>query len=459
MWAMLPRRVSSSVDGQVHIGEIEGFPSRFVAGWQPSGHARWAAFRQRVASQGYGLALGIEWDRLLGALGQWWARRRMDWRLASSGRMVVVFDHAMGGGANRYCEDLVEALRAQSRTVATVKFRLSTLDYSLTLHRDGGSAEVLHTGLRALLRQLAFGRMAEIHINNLVSFTDPVGVVRWARARGRSRGTALHLHLHDYYAICPSWNLIDAWDKFCGVPSLDVCKQCLPANKAHTLSLAPDMDISEWRSEWQALLESAEAIMAFSQSSVEILRRAYPGVDPARIVVRPHFVDVRNLRPVRPAFGDALVIGVIGQISAAKGAVMLQQMAQRIREKSLPIRIVVLGTMDQHHLDDGIHVTGEYDKSDLPQLLEQHEVGVCMLPSVCAETFSYVTAEIMAMRMPLAVFPLGAPAERARQYDRGLVISRIDAATALDEIQSFAAEIRGSGTALPCQVTGSNTDG
>jgi hypothetical protein len=436
------RLVCTMVNGQEHVSEVWGFPSQFMAGYRPSGRERWKAFRGSLSNTGLTTAVRAEWDCVRDAVGRWWARRRIDWALLSSRDVAVVFDHAMGGGANHYRKGLVESMSVTSQLIMTVTFRVSSLDYHLVASRKGRKQEVVHDSLQGVLSQLNRGAVAEIHVNNLVSYVDPLGIVRWVREQAHRRGAGVHLHLHDFYAACPSWTLIDAWDKFCGVPDLDVCRKCLPVNKAHTLSLAPDMEVSEWRAAWQGLLESARTIVAFSQASVDILRRAYPGMDPSHIVVQPHYVDAADLRPVQPTFGEVLVIGVIGHISAAKGALMLQAMALHIRLETRPIRIVVLGTMEHHHAEDGIHVTGEYDKKELPDLLEQHQVGVCMLPSVCAETFSYVTAEIMAMRMPLAVFALGAPAERTARYDRGLVISRMDAPTALDEIQAFADALR-----------------
>ena len=57
------------------------------------------------------------------------------------------------------------------------------------------------------------------------------------------------------------------------------------------------------------------------------------------------------------------------------------------------------------------------------------------------ETFSYVTAELMHYRVPLAVFDLGAPAERVRGYDRGRIIPLVDAQAALDELLAFHREL------------------
>jgi len=43
----------------------------------------------------------------------------------------------------------------------------------------------------------------------------------------------------------------------------------------------------------------------------------------------------------------------------------------------------------------------------------------------------------MLMNFPLAVFNIGAPAERVSAYDKGLIISSFDARVALKEILSI----------------------
>ena len=86
---------------------------------------------------------------------------------------------------------------------------------------------------------------------------------------------------------------------------------------------------------------------------------------------------------------------------------------------------------------EALRVTGPYRVADLSAILEREGVGVALLPSVWHETFSYVTAELMHCRVPLAVFELGAPAERVRTYPLGHIISAIDARTALMESIAF----------------------
>ena len=60
------------------------------------------------------------------------------------------------------------------------------------------------------------------------------------------------------------------------------------------------------------------------------------------------------------------------------------------------------------------------------------------MPSVCPETYSYVTDEIMAMDMPIVVFGIGAPAERVARYTRGAVTADITAEAALADIMRLA---------------------
>ena len=73
----------------------------------------------------------------------------------------------------------------------------------------------------------------------------------------------------------------------------------------------------------------------------------------------------------------------------------------------------------------------------LPSLLIEHDIDILFIPSICPETFSYTAEEAMQMNMPVAVFDIGAPAERVRKYPKGLVISEIDAGVAINEITNY----------------------
>jgi glycosyltransferase involved in cell wall biosynthesis len=140
---------------------------------------------------------------------------------------------------------------------------------------------------------------------------------------------------------------------------------------------------------------------------------------------------------------------VIGNISRHKGSDIVWEMAALIAAQRLPIRIRVIGEIENAVRSDVVEVLGPYRAEQLPQLLEQAGVDVCLLPSVCPETYSYVTAELMQLQMPLAVFDLGAPGERVAGYALGRIIPEVSARAALDTIRQFHRDLLADVVASP----------
>ena len=82
-------------------------------------------------------------------------------------------------------------------------------------------------------------------------------------------------------------------------------------------------------------------------------------------------------------------------------------------------------------------ITGSYEREHLPEIIEDRKIDVIFIPSIWPETFSYTSQEAIEMGMPVAVFDLGAPPERVKKYEKGLVIDKIDAAYALEKIRGM----------------------
>lgn len=447
-----PTRLRAKLaDGSVRDSEVAGFPRALAGGLAQETLQPWGAMPTRVWTEWrrHGARAAARWLR--GQWRQWQGQRRTDALLAKIERhgagLAVVIDHAMGGGANRYGEARVEMLRQQGLGVLLVRPRLESLQYQATLFSGDRREYALVDSLDRLLGTLLIARAVQWHVNNLVSFEDPLGMLDWLlQRRAHDVDSRLWFYLHDFHAACPSWTLIGLNGRFCGVPDLDTCRGCLPNNQSHTMSFPPhNVDIADWRASWRTFLEACDHLVAFSQASVDVLRLAHPGLDAQRIRIEPHAVDATGLREVELTLGDTLVIGVVGHINGPKGAEVIHQMAAMARERGWPVRFVVFGSLEGHAGEPDIEVLGEYRREHLPGLLESHGVSICLLPSVCVETFSYVTAELMIMNAPLAVFPIGAPAERVASYNRGLVLLAFETSEALLALRSFAERIHGHG--------------
>ena len=99
--------------------------------------------------------------------------------------------------------------------------------------------------------------------------------------------------------------------------------------------------------------------------------------------------------------------------------------------------IPLIGEMSEDLKSDHFHLTGRYERKELPNIIKNEQIDIFLIPSIVPETFSYTTQEIMMMEMPLMVFNLGAPAERVSHYDKGYVIDNISAQGVLDTIKTY----------------------
>ena len=120
------------------------------------------------------------------------------------------------------------------------------------------------------------------------------------------------------------------------------------------------------------------------------------------------------------------MIGIIGSISVQKGAQVVKEMLARIDRDHPDVRVVVIGTLDIPVKSPRLEVTGTYRHEDLPDLIEAQRINLFFFPSICPETFSYVTEEMIRMDLPIVAFDLGAPGERLRGYRQRAPLRRCE---------------------------------
>jgi glycosyltransferase involved in cell wall biosynthesis len=112
----------------------------------------------------------------------------------------------------------------------------------------------------------------------------------------------------------------------------------------------------------------------------------------------------------------------LGGINEAKGATIVKNLVAYIDENKLNAKVVLIGEISIPISSKSFEITGRYDKKNLPNIVKQFNITKFFIPSIWPETFSYTADEIMQMGYPLIVFDLGAPAERVRNYELGMVI-------------------------------------
>jgi GT2 family glycosyltransferase len=349
----------------------------------------------------------------------------------ASGGATIIIDHDLGGGANAFRNGLIEAGNRLGRSTIVVidDARLSGRVLVLA-HGPDGETQFSFPSIEVIVEFLRSMSVSEFVYNNLVGSADPLKVIRLLRMQIESQSVPLRIMVHDFYPLCPSYTLIDKDGSYCGVPiDLGICAACMHGYSRDLLPHGPtNVDIRAWRSEWRELMRLATEIRCFSTSSRDIFIRAYPDLANQCTVV-PHVVDFKPARlpTIRP--DHRLHIGVVGGINYSKGRAVIEALVRHIEDRGLDHKVSVVGQVDIPVR--GINVTGKYEVPRLPEIIEKLGINVILVPSIWPETFSYVTSEMVLLGMPVACFNIGAPAERIRSYEKGIVLDDSEPETIL----------------------------
>lgn len=372
-------------------------------------------------------------------------------RMSDGRAAAFVFDHNLGGGANKYRRSLIAERLAAGARVLLCTYNLPTLDYRLQVFEPGGAEdEIYRMPSFAVLDPLLGSACAEeIFVNSPVSFDEPLAFAEWISAvRASHPRLRLTVAMHDYFAVCPSFVLLNADGRYCGVPDISECAACLKRHQAHYVALSPPTEIGAWRALWGRCLQLADEVRCFSDSTRRLLLRAYPSLDVRRVTVIPHRVEYLPPRVPRLDHAAPLTIGIIGHISEQKGAQVVREIVRTVERDHPGVRVVVIGTLDVAVASPRLKVTGAFRHEALVDLIESNHANLFLFPSVCPETFSYVTEEMMALGLPVVAFDLGAPGERLRGYAEARLCPEVSAGSALATLLQFHRELAARQTAL-----------
>ena len=362
-----------------------------------------------------------------------WAVNQALW---SATEVDIVLTHGFGGGAESYLSHKIFNA-PPSRAIFVIKPTRSVGLYSVDLHLHGKKVVWFFVaGLEAFGGLV--GRKCRIVVNELVwwptigravSNESLITIVSKLLVLKRLLGAELVFLLHDYYCICPKYTLLDENGAFCwpeaGRSRCDACLKA-QARRGHGLS------ITQWRGAFERLLSACDEIVAFSEDTKKRVEKCYGNLS---IKVIPHELPVK-LDPLRTISPSPMTIGVVGFLLPEKGPFMVKQLAERLLElKRHDVRIKVVGAVQKgFDMPSNVDVLGRYDVRELPSILEREGVNVAFVPSILAETFSYVTKELIALGLPVACFDIGAQRDHVAAYPKGAVIPEITSESAWQTI-------------------------
>ncbi len=340
---------------------------------------------------------------------------------------TIWFDHCWKGGTEAYT---LQELAKRRETEFFLRIQNQGAgDYLLSYYYKDTEGNGTIDGVERLFELLESLDVQVLVINNLAGYHDSIALLARLGELKRKLHCKLRFHAHDYLAVCPNISMLNADGQYCRSDKQETCRSCYPRFRAAKI-IVPS--IEEWHRAWEnCFSDNLDEAIFFSQCTQNIFTSYYPCLlEKAQLI--PH--AVKELRPVKIEPHEGINIGVLGHMSPAKGGDIILEMAEQIAATEQQVNIKLFGRMKHA---GKVQLCGEYKREDLPRLMEEQQIDIILIPSIWPETFSYTTAEGMLMDLPLACFPLGAPAERVKNYEKGLVLSEISASCALREIVSW----------------------
>jgi glycosyltransferase involved in cell wall biosynthesis len=356
---------------------------------------------------------------------------------------LVFLNTVKGGGAYQYLK------RTSQRVPVLAIDILGTGPVSVEWMWRGERIDYTAPSMEAAIESSG---CTDVHVNHLV-FARPLldWVERLRRLSGRYR---LHLVVHDYFAVCPSVNLLDHRGRYCGIPGAATCDTCLAklADAAEATEFSRffagkypevrDTGIGPWRRTWSDILALMETVIFPSASARDLLRKAFPALGEERCRVVPHEMPVPDWLPNRKDVGvDGLLeVCLIGEISDHKGARILDELLTRVKAESKPVRFRVVGKFiyaGRHSNNPHLQETGLFHPADLQGLLAKQRIDIFLFPSIWPETFSYVVHEMMGTGLPILATRIGAHGEALEGYDGAWLVDDFNASVILERLMAF----------------------
>jgi glycosyltransferase involved in cell wall biosynthesis len=346
--------------------------------------------------------------------------KKNDLNISSQKDAHLFLTHGRGGGVDKHVEDASAAIEVRGGQAWILRFSPLTRSFILTrakLHNSERQRFWFPFQYQALMRTLASLGLAKLHIHHTRFF--PYCFIRDLPEFTQALAISYDVMLHDFTGICPRVHLINGNFHYCSMPQdANICNKCVSQNGFLTAS---PRDVEVWRETHRTILEKADACAAPSQDTAnryaQILGTKNISVEQHEKIIVPHNIKVRK--------ADApYSIGIIGRIHRHKGADVLLACARDAKERKLPLQFVIIGdSVYSEQLQGlGVKVTGVYREPGLTALLEMYRCALVFLPSIWPETYSYVLSRIIQNNYFPVVFDIGAPAERLRQLQTGMIL-------------------------------------
>ena len=229
---------------------------------------------------------------------------------------------------------------------------------------------------------------------------------------------------HDFYTLCPTVKLLDEQQRFCAgtcTQGEGICRHELWPDQS--FDQLKHGQIHQWRQMFEAALAHCSEFITTSEFVMHLIRQHYPALRAKPFQVIPHGRDFDQMpqlaRPPRAA--EPLRVVIPGNISAAKGGLIIKQLAMLTPPERLEIHI--LGKVAAElELPQWVVQHGTYQRDTFADRIREIRPHMGAVLSIWPETWCHTLTELWASGVPVIAFDIGAVGDRIREHGGGWLV-------------------------------------
>lgn len=223
---------------------------------------------------------------------------------------------------------------------------------------------------------------------------------------------------HDFYAVCPSVNLVDE-DGELFINGLEHGTNNPLWNDETVMPMTPSL-LNAWKGRMTDALSYCDHFITTCESAKEIILNNLPGLKNIPFTVIPHGRDFSSYsEPKRTLSQKIINVLVPGNITLTKGKELIKEI--KALDKNNNINFHVLGTCDKDLLDI-VTYHGKYQRDDFSNKVKLINPDISAIFSIWPETYCHTLTESWASGLPVIGLSYGAVEKRIAQHGAGWLV-------------------------------------
>lgn len=248
----------------------------------------------------------------------------------------------------------------------------------------------------------------------------------------RELNVPIFLTIHDFYLICPTILLLDTNGNYClDNKTSEKCHHCLSVKMGYHTNFR-----LKWSSIISEMLKSVDLVIFPSESAQKNLEKEYNLLN-IETKVLEHGIKTSTVdrRLIENHDLDNFKVAFLGTFALHKGS---RYIADVLNNADLSISWYLLGDIHDPILadikKDSIYKLGGYNRENIAEILQNLEVDLVCLLSICPETYSFTLSESWAAGIPVLVNDIGALGGRVKNNETGWIVQDLKGSTIYNKI-------------------------